>query len=61
MVVATLIVTAVVVVGLITVLLVRDRGRDRSAPRPPERDSYEQALSTGVPGYHHEQGGAGGH
>ncbi|MCI2237812.1 hypothetical protein MN205_04825 [Kineococcus sp. TRM81007] len=60
MIVAMLITTAVVVVALITVLIVRDRGRDRSAARPPERGDWDQALSTGVPGHHREQGGPGG-
>jgi len=57
--VTALIATGVVLIGLTVVLVVRDRRRDRSACQAPQRDAFDRALSTGIPGYHHEQDGPG--
>ncbi|MEZ0494075.1 hypothetical protein AB2L28_17700 [Kineococcus sp. TBRC 1896] len=55
MIVATIVAVGVVLVALVAVLVVRDRGRDRSARRQPGRDDFDRAASTGVATYRHEQ------
>lgn len=55
--VGTVVAFVLAVGALTTVLARRDRGRDRSADRPPELSAEERALSQGVPGYLREQGG----
>jgi hypothetical protein len=55
MIVATLIAVGVVLVALIAVLILRDRGRDRSAREQPERGDFDRAASAGVATYRHEQ------
>jgi len=55
MIVAALIAVGIVLMALVVVLILRDRGRDRSAREQPERDDFDRAASTGVATYRHEQ------
>lgn len=59
MIVTMLIAVVVVISGLTVLLSRRDHGRDRSSREVPHRDDWDRATSTGVAGYHHEQGGPG--
>jgi predicted aminopeptidase len=59
MILTALIAVAVVIVGAVTYLAYRDRGRDRSSADVPPRDDWDVASSSGVAGYRHEQGGPG--
>ena len=59
MITTLVIAVAALVVALVVVLSLRDRGRDRSARDVPHCGDVDRASSTGIAGYHHEQGGPG--